>query len=58
MKDKDSALLEARILELKQALHDCLVYCPEYMHGIPKKEYQILLKGNCSTGSPWAGNTG
>lgn len=39
------AALEARVLELEQALHECLVYCPEYMHGLAKKEYQSLLKG-------------
>jgi hypothetical protein len=37
---------EERVKELESALRDVLVYCPEYMHGMPKKHYdKIAYRG-------------
>jgi len=39
--------LEERVKELEAALRDVLVYCPDYMHGMPKKHYdKIAYRGH------------
>jgi hypothetical protein len=35
---------EHRITELEAALLDVLVYCPDYMHGMPKKHYEKIAR--------------
>lgn len=40
---------KSRVEELENALLDVLPYCPEYMHGVPKKYYEKIArkgKGN------------
>lgn len=34
-----------RVEELQYALRDVLVYCPDYIHGNPKKYYEKIAQG-------------
>jgi hypothetical protein len=34
-----------RIAELEKALLDVLVYTPDYMHGMPRKHYEKIARG-------------
>jgi hypothetical protein len=35
-----------RVQELEVALRDVLVYAPDYMHGMPKKHYEKIARGD------------
>ena len=37
--------LEAEVERLRGALIDVLVYAPDYMHGMPKKHYEKIARG-------------
>lgn len=41
MADNDKALVK----RLRETLLDVLVYCPDYMHGMPKKHYVKIALG-------------